>query len=87
MPALETNHLLPDTVVHVCKCSWQFAHLILEAQLLLLLKRVEKKLFSTVRSFEPMRLANLIQEKFRTNVCSHCAVYTQFKEAETSPSR
>lgn len=42
MPALETNHLLPDTVVHVCKCSWQFAHLILEAQLLLLLKRVEK---------------------------------------------
>lgn len=42
MPALETNHLLPDTVVHVYKCSWQFAHLILEAQLLLLLKRVEK---------------------------------------------
>jgi len=46
-----------------------------------------KKLFSTVRSFEPMRLANLTQEKFRTNLCSHCAVYTQFKEAETSPSR
>lgn len=46
MPALETNHLLPDTVVHVCKCSWQFAHLILEAQLLLLLKRVEKNSFA-----------------------------------------
>lgn len=38
MPALERNYLLPDMVIHICKCSWKFAHLILEAQLLLLLK-------------------------------------------------
>lgn len=38
MPTLKMNRLLPDMVIHICKCSWQFAHLILGALLLLLLK-------------------------------------------------
>lgn len=89
MPALERNYLLPDMVIHICKCSWKFAHLILEAQLLLLLKgRGGESCLgwsSNVHSSEPMRLEKLIQEKFRTDLRTMSTYSVQYIHSSRKP--